>query len=201
MEVRGDVPRGGPWLAVSNHLGYLDVPALASVLPVSFVSKSEVRRWPLIGFLAAAGGTIFVDREDRIAAPDFIRRVRSRLSAGGNVLLFPEGTSSRGETVLPFHSSPFASADEPGTRLLPLAVELLEVDGKRASGGVRDLACWHGDMTFAGHFFRFLALRGARFRVTIGPPFDCRSLDRKEAAAFTRSQVLGLMSAGKFTNP
>lgn len=147
VEVRGKCPPGGPFLVVSNHLGYLDIAVLSGVLPVSFVSKSEVRSWPFIGFLARSTGTIFVSREDRRQAKDFVDQVGGRLEAGENVHVFPEGTSSRGETILPFKTAVFASvAAVPGSRVLPVRIDLLTIGGKTACGGIRDIACWHGDM-------------------------------------------------------
>lgn len=183
VEVRGACPPGGPFLVVSNHLGYLDIAVLSGLLPVTFVSKSEVRSWPFIGFLARTAGTIFVDREDLHMAKDFVERIRCRLAAGENVHVFPEGTSSRGETVLPFKTAAFASAASmPGIRVLPVRIDLLTVGGKSAGGDLRDVACWHGDMEFVPHFWNFLGAGGARFLVRIGAPIECGPLDRKSIA-------------------
>jgi 1-acyl-sn-glycerol-3-phosphate acyltransferase len=157
---------------------------------VTFVSKSEVRSWPFIGFLARSAGTIFVAREDRRQAKDFIDQVGGRLAAGENVHVFPEGTSSRGETVLPFKTPAFASVSGvPGSKILPVRIDLLNVGGKTAAGPNRDIACWHGDMEFAPHFWNFLGSGGARFRVWIGEPFGGESLDRKSIAQTARNRI------------
>jgi 1-acyl-sn-glycerol-3-phosphate acyltransferase len=193
VEVRGKCPPGGRFLVVSNHLGYLDIAVLSGVLPVTFVSKSEVRSWPFIGFLARSAGTIFVAREDRRQAKDFIDQVGGRLAAGENVHVFPEGTSSRGETILPFKTAVFASVTAvPGSRVLPVRIDLLMVGGKTANGGIRDIACWHGDMEFAPHFWNFLGSGGARFRVQIGTPVWRESLDRKTLSRIARDKIIDL---------
>lgn len=188
VEVRGRFPAQGAFLVVSNHLGYLDVAVLAGVLPVSFVAKSEVSGWPLIGFLARSAGTLFVTREDRLGAPEFIERLEARLSGGENMLLFPEGTSSRGETVLPFRSAPFCAASA-GSGIVPVRIDLLQVGTEAAVGEGRDAACWHGEMEFVPHLWNFLGTAGARFRVTIGAPLAAGRLDRKSAAALARRAI------------
>lgn len=193
VEVRGTRPSGGPFLIVSNHLGYLDIAVLAGVLPVTFVSKEEVRRWPLLGFLARSAGTIFVSREDRVRARDFVNRVGDRLAGGEDVLVFPEGTSSRGNTVLPFKTAAFASVSrKPFPRVVPVRIDLLEVGGEPVTDPLRDVACWHGDMEFAPHFWNFLGSGGARFRVSIGGPARSESLDRKTIARFARDKMIAL---------
>lgn len=193
VDVVGDPPAAGCRLAVSNHLGYADIPVLGSVLPGAFVSKAEVARWPVIGFLADAAGTVYVDREGRAAAGKFVEEVRSRIGNGGNVILFAEGTSSRGETVLPFKSAPFAAvAGDPGKTVLPVRLDIVEIGGRPAAGALRDAACWHGDASFVPHFLRFLALRDIRYRVVIGTPVPCVGADRKRLALEVRDRVVSL---------
>ncbi len=196
VEVRGEVPPRGGLLIVCNHLGYLDVPLLAGLLPLSFVAKSEVAGWPWLGFMAKAAGTLFIDREHRRGATEFVAEASARLRSGENLLVFPEGTSSRGETVLPFRSAVFGSVEgTSGTVVVPVAIELREIDGREALRELRDLACWHGDMSFLPHFLRFAALRGASYEVTIGTPIPCAGRDRKALAGSAREEVLSLRAA------
>jgi len=198
VDVVGDPPPAGRRLVACNHLGYADIPVLGSVLPAAFVSKAEVARWPVIGFLASAAGTVFVDREDRAAAGGFVEEMRRRIVNGGNLLVFAEGTSSRGESVLPFKSAPFAAvAGEPGTCVLPVRLDLVEIDGMPAAGALRDSVCWHGDALFVPHFLRLLAFKEIRYRVVIGTPIPCAGAGRKRLALAARERVvsLGLVSA------
>lgn len=193
VDVVGDPPAAGYRFAASNHLGYTDIPVLGSVLPGTFVSKAEVARWPVIGFLASAAGTVFVDREGRTAAGEFVREVKRKIENGGNVLVFPEGTSTRGSGVLPFKSAPFAAvAGDPGKSVLPVHLDVVEIDGKPALGACRDAVCWHGDAAFVPHFFRLLALRDIRYRIVIGTSISCGDTDRKCLALATRERVVSL---------
>jgi len=147
----------------------------------------------MIGFLASAAGTVYVDREDRAAAGKFVEEVRRRIENGGNVLVFAEGTSSRGETVLPFKSAPFAAvAGDHGKSVLPVHLDVVEIDGKPALGARRDAVCWHGDAAFVPHFFRLLALRDIQYRIVIGMPIPCGDPDRKCLARATRERVVAL---------
>jgi 1-acyl-sn-glycerol-3-phosphate acyltransferase len=193
VEIIGEVPDSGKWLAVSNHLGYADILVLGGVLPVAFVSKAEVARWPLIGFLATLGGTEFVDREDRRSAGRFAERLAGRISSGDRVLVFPEGTSTRGEAILPFKTVPFAAvAGSPGRSVLPVYVDVVEIAGIPAAGPERDAVCWHGDASFVPHAFRFLGLREIRYRVVIGLPIPCGDADRKSLSRISRDRIAGL---------
>src|SRR6266478_2549306 len=106
----GSMPTSG--LLVCNHLSYLDVIVLSSIGPCIFVAKRDVAAWPLFGWLARAAGTIFVDRERRLASADVVDLVREAVAGGLLVVLFPEGTSSDGSTVLPFKSALLESAVE-----------------------------------------------------------------------------------------
>jgi lyso-ornithine lipid O-acyltransferase len=190
VEVVGDVPRGWSGLAVSNHLGYADILVLGSVLPGTFVSKSDVARWPGIGLLASIAGTVYVDREDPAAAGAFAAELKARIVAGETLFLFPEGTSTRGDTILPFKTAPFAAvAGLPGKSVLPLHVDVVEIEGASATGLHRDAVCWHGDAEFVPHFYRLSGLRNVLYRVVIGPPISCEATDRKVLARISREKV------------
>ena len=102
-DVLGPVPKSG--LLISNHLGYFDILLICSVAPAVFVSRADVRGWPLFGWLAKLGGTIFIQRERRLQVGAVNREIETALAAGLLVVVFPEGTSSNGETVLPFRAS------------------------------------------------------------------------------------------------
>ena len=190
VEVIGDFPRGWNGLAVSNHLGYADILVLGSILPGAFVSKAEVARWPLIGFLASIAGTVYVDREDHAAAGAFAAELKRRIVAGETLLLFPEGTSTRGETILPFKTAPFAAvAGTSGKTVLPLHVDIVEIEGVSATGLLRDTVCWHGDAELVPHLYRLSGLRNIRYRIVIGTPIPCEGQDRKILARISREKV------------
>lgn len=193
VDVVGDFPRGWNGLAVANHLGYADILVLGSTLPGAFVSKAEVARWPVIGILAALAGTVYVDREDRAATGAFAGQLKTRIAAGENILLFPEGTSTRGETALPFKTAPFAAvAGTSGKTVLPLHIDVVEIEGRPAVGPCRDIVCWHGDAELVPHLYRLLGLRGIRFRVVLGVPIPCEGRGRKTLARESWERVTSL---------
>ena len=202
IDTVGEPPAEGSWLAVSNHLGYTDIPVLGSVLAGTFVSKAEVSGWPVVGRLSKLAGTVFCDRERRTAAGDLVNDVAARLAAGERVIVFPEGTSSRGESILPFKSTPFgAVAGVPEATVLPVHVDVVEIDGEPAVGASRDRVCWHGDAAFAPHAFRLLGLRGVRYRVAVGTTIACRHLDRKRLATAAGDQLAALAATSARRRP
>lgn len=101
-----------PSLVVANHISWLDIFLVHAVLPATFVAKSEIRSWPLAGLLVQASGTIFVERGNRHAVRSLMKEAMTRLDLGERVIFFPEGTTSRGESVLKFHTSLFGLAEQ-----------------------------------------------------------------------------------------
>ena len=147
-------------LLVSNHLSYLDILAFSAVSPAVFVSKKEVRAWPLYGWLARLAGTVFVDRNRFADAYQANLSMASALSEGSVVVLFPEGTSSDGTVVLPFRAALLEAAitsREPiSSAHISYAVE---------NGSVEKEICYWGTMSFFPHLLRLMSLRGIRAQV------------------------------------
>jgi len=180
----GQFPLRG--LLVSNHLSYLDILVFSSLAPCVFVSKKEVRSWPLYGWLARLGGTVFVDRKCSADAYRANLSMARALSEGSVVVLFPEGTSSDGSAVLPFR-----------TALLEAAVSSREpvcsahISYAVEEGSVETEICYWGTMTFFPHLLRLMSLRGIRAQVRFAAEAQ-RFEDRKIAALATRELVLSL---------
>ena len=143
LDARG-APVRGPMLVVANHVSWLDVLAINSLLPVRFVAKADLRRWPLIGWMAACGGTLFIERERKRDALRVVQQIAAALRAGERVAVFPEGTTSGGERLLPFHASLLQAAVATGTALQPIALRFSD-----ASGRVSARAAYVGDMSIA----------------------------------------------------
>ena len=165
VRVVGTPHTAGPTLYVSNHVSYLDIAVLSRHLDAAYVAKSEVARWPLFGLIARLTGTIFVSRRSAEARAQR-ETVRAYLGAGGNLLLFPEGTSTDGTGVEPFKAALFdiagISGPETGAVVQPISLAYTRsVDGTPLTGPHRDLYCWYGDMTLLPHLLRVLGLRGA----------------------------------------
>ncbi|HEV2693271.1 MAG TPA: lysophospholipid acyltransferase family protein, partial [Verrucomicrobiae bacterium] len=133
----GPVPQSG--LLVSNHLSYLDILVIASITPAVFVSKSEVRQWPVIGWLTSLAGTVYIKRESRTHVGVVNKQIEAALAEGVLVVVFPEGTSTNGEQLLPFRSSllePVADSTHPiATGLLKYEIE---------DGDARNDVCYWG---------------------------------------------------------
>lgn len=187
VEVEGSPP-DPPFLMVSNHLSYIDIPILCSRLDTIFVSKSDVADWPVIGFLVRHMDTIFVDRNLRRDIPRVVARLDQALDAGEGVVVFPEGTSSAGADVRPFLPSLLEPAVRQSRGVSTVALSYSTGSGDPpAHLGV----CWWGDMTFTDHFFRMLAIPGFSARLAFGrEPID--GVDRKELAERLHAEVTRL---------
>ncbi len=185
VEVDGDPGNSQAW--VGNHLGYMDIVGLSTVRPVAFVAKSEIRAWPMIGKLAAKGGTIFIERSRRMAVGEVTASMAARVKQGVPVVFFPEGTSSAGESVLPFHASLFGPAVDQEWMVTPFALAF----DCRGPDGV-DVPYW-GEMSFGPHFLKLMTHHSIRMRVKFGAPARM-SGDRKVVAREWRDRVSSLHS-------
>lgn len=165
LTVVGEPPTAGEFV-VSNHLSYLDIPLLASLLPTVFVSKAEVAGWPMIGRGARAMGTIFLVRERKRELPEINRQIERALARGDGVVVFPEGTSTKGEVVLPFRPSLLAPAAETG---LPVRCAVLRYETLAGDPPASTSVCWWGDMDFAPHISELLRLECIEARLEFLP--------------------------------
>ena len=185
VSVEGVPPPPGA-LVVSNHLSYLDIPVLGSVVPMVFVAKAELRRWPLWGFAASVGGTIFVNRatkRDVIRVRDEMVEARER---GDTVIVFPEATSTGGETILPLKPALLADAAAEGAPVHWLTVSYRTPPD---SPPARYSVCWWGDVGFVPHVVGLFAVRRVYCTVRFGDA-PVRSRDRKEMAVELRRAML-----------
>ena len=196
--VTGAPHTAGPTLFIANHTSYLDIPALASLFEAPFVAKSEVAGWPLFGWMAKVRGTAFVDRDPSKAREQY-EALKSRLSAGESLVLFPEGTSTNGLTVAPFKTALFGVAD-PATDVVvqPVAATYARAaDGTPLHGDLTDLYCWYSDMTLVPHLLRVMGSPGADVEVRFADPVRAADFpDRKALARHCRDAV----AAGVATN-
>lgn len=164
VRVQGQPHTATQTVYVSNHISYLDILAIGSVLKASFVAKAEVENWPVFGFLSKMQQTAFISRRPTDAGKGKYA-LSSMLAEGKSLIIFPEGTSSDGQTVLPFKSSLFSVAlqDQSARNLVvqPFSIEIVKADGRAPDRqDVRDIYAWHGDMTLAPHLWRFLKTSG-----------------------------------------
>ncbi len=181
----GRVPERG--MVVCNHLGYLDIGVIAISGPMVFVSKAEVAGWPFMGSLARCAGTLFLKREMRAHVAEIGSLMRPIIEAGTVVAVFPEGTSSGGDGVLPFRSSLLEPAAANGWPVTPACITYEVSEGTVAE----DVAYWR-DMTFAPHFLNLLARRWVVGRVEYGEPVEGVG-DRKELTRRLHAAVAGML--------
>ncbi|HPF13168.1 MAG: 1-acyl-sn-glycerol-3-phosphate acyltransferase [Planctomycetes bacterium] len=184
LRVAGEAP-APPFFLVSNHLSYLDIVVLHATCRARFLSKLEIAHWPVAGWLARLAGTLFIDRTQRRDVARAIPELRDALAAGDGVIIFPEGTSSAGSLVLPFHASLLQvpiSLDMP-THWASLAYKTPE-GSQPAFWSV----CWWGDMPFASHFLKLLTLPRIQADLDFGAP-PVEAGDRKALAAALHGAV------------
>lgn len=184
VEVIGNPPRP-PFLLVSNHLSYIDVAAFRSVIDTVFVAKSDIREWFLAGWMVRNMGTIFINRKNRRDIPRAGSEIIEKIEQGEGVLIFPEGTSTRGEEVLPFNSSllEFAARHK-------LPVYYASISYRTPAGAPRasEAVCWWDDTVFIEHLWRLLALKEFTAVISFGEETVNRT-DRKELAHELREKV------------
>ena len=151
---------------ISNHLSYLDIVVFASIHLCVFVSKAEIRSWPLIGWMTTMSGTVYVERGRGGSARAAGAEMRAAAEDGLPVVFFPEGTTSNGDTVLKFHSGLLSEARKAGQ---PVTAAFLRysLTGEDRGQRVSDVVAYWGEQPMLPHVFRFLALRGVRAEVTI----------------------------------
>jgi 1-acyl-sn-glycerol-3-phosphate acyltransferase len=191
----GPLERGG-YVIISNHVSYLDGIVLASIFPIVFVSKKEVKSWPVVGQWNSLCGTIFIDRQRKGKIWSIVKEMTEKLGQEANILLFPEGTSTNGERLLPFQTAPLAGPLRSRSTIVPVTLTYRTIEGKPVTAGNRDLIFWYGDMDFLSHFWRLLVLGSVEVLVTIQPRIECfrytdNSAGRKKLAQDCYNRVLG----------
>ena len=174
----------GATLFVANHVSWLDILAVDSVQPARFVSKADVRHWPLLGWLVACGGTLFIERERKRDAVRVVHAVAEALNAGDTVAVFPEGTTGAGPEPLPFHANLLQAAVATGTPVQPAVLCFSDAD-QPFSPAVEFL----GATTLLQSLWRVARARGLRVSVELLPPQGSRHADRRALAAHLRDQI------------
>ena len=174
-------------MGVANHVSWLDIPLIAACETTRFVAKSDVRHWPVAGWLADAAGTFYIRRGKGGARP-LLDKLVPHLAAGGSVVIFPEGTTTDGAGVLDFHARLFAGAIEAGCPVQPIAIRY----GRARDG--RDIAPFIGDDDLVSHIWRLLQEPGLVAHITYGEPL--RGNERDALAQAARSAVCAALKVG-----
>jgi 1-acyl-sn-glycerol-3-phosphate acyltransferase len=201
VTVSGRPAADRPLLLLANHTSWLDIPVLASVAPVSFVAKHEIANWPVIGFLAKAQRSVFIDRGRRNSVGAQAAEMAGRLSRGDAIVLFAEGTSSDGNQVLPFRSALVGAAQraiegDGAATVQPVAIAYQRMHGLPLGRQHRPLVAWYGAADLLPHLKRVLSEGGIDVHVAFGPAHRLSvNDDRKAVAQAAGSYVRRLVPA------
>lgn len=197
LHVEGEVAEEQGVFLIANHVSWIDISVLSAVAPVSFVAKQEVASWPFVSWLAKLQRSVFIDRNRRSEVGDKANEILNRLAAGDHIVLFAEGTSSDGNSVIPFKTSLFAAAKPTGGAPMgakvsaqTLALTYNKVYGLPLCRRGRHLVAWYGEMDLATHAWRLLGLGPIEAHVRIGPPIPLDEFaDRKALARYAEDKV------------
>jgi 1-acyl-sn-glycerol-3-phosphate acyltransferase len=198
IDVEGRFPERGA--VISNHLSYVDIVVFAALHPCVFVSKAEIRGWPVVGWMTTMSGTVYVERGHGGSAMRARKGMQETVDAGLPVVFFPEGTTTNGSELLKFHSGLLAQAML-GSGPVTAAYLRYRLDEDNGLGvSVADDVCYWGDRKMVPHVFKFLGLRGVRVEVRFadGPiGFSTDGVHRKTAAVEARAAVKALGAVAK----
>ena len=186
LQVHGRA-QAGPVLLVANHISWLDIVVMLAAQYCRFVAKSELKAWPLVGPLATAAGTLYIERASSRDALRVVHHMAERLQVGDVLAVFPEGTTGDGVQVLPFHANLLQAAI--AAQAPAQAVGLRFVD---AWGQPSFAPCYVGDDTFLGSVWRTLCARGLVVHVAFAAPDLPQGRNRRVWAVDLRAQVMAV---------
>jgi len=179
------VPRPGATLLVSNHVSWLDIAAIHAAAPQArFVSKSDIRHWPLVGRLVAGAGTLFIERESKRDALRVVHQVAEALRAGDMVAVFPEGTTGAGRQLLPFHANLLQAAIATETPVQPVVLRFHQPE--RAFSPVAEFL---GQTTLVQSMWRMASAQGLQVEVQLLDAERTAHADRRALAAHLRERI------------
>ena len=188
LEISGTPVQAGPMLVVANHISWLDILAMLAVQPVHFVSKAEVKSWPVVGWLATNVGTLYIERSSRKDALRMVQAVAQDLQADCVVGVFPEGTTTNGVDLLPFHANLIQAALDAGS-----PAQAVSLDFRDAATGARSAAVIYiGDDTLLTSVWRILRASRMTARMAYAQPEQAAGLDRRAWAAALRERIISM---------
>jgi 1-acyl-sn-glycerol-3-phosphate acyltransferase len=184
MEIKGNPPKP-PFFLVSNHLSYVDIAALRAAVTGVFVAKAEIQEWWLAGRIVGDMGTIFIDRTKRTDIPRAGEKILERLDAGEGVIVFPEGTSTRGDEVIAFNSSFLEFAARASVPVSYAAISYRTDEGEPTASAV---VTWWDDTSFLSHLWRLFKIKGYTAIISFSDE-PVTNPDRKALARELRQRV------------
>ncbi|SFP96490.1 1-acyl-sn-glycerol-3-phosphate acyltransferase [Variovorax sp. OK605] len=185
LKVQGTPPSGGPVLLICNHLSWLDITCIHAARHVRFVSKSDVKGWPLIGTLSTGSGTLYIERERRRDALRVVHHMTEALRNGDMIGVFPEGTTSDGRGLLPFHANLLQAAISSGAPVLPAALRFADA----ATGETSQAPRYIDDDNLLASLWNTLRAPPLLAIVRFGEPQDPHGRDRRAWAQSLHEDV------------
>ena len=188
LQMQGLPLQQAPVLLVCNHISWLDIAVLHAAVHCRFISKDDIRHWPLLGTLATGAGTLYISRASRRDALRVVHQMAQALQDGDVLAFFPEGTTGDGSTVMPFHSNLFQSAIAADVPVQPLGLRFEDV----GTGGLSFIPCYVGEESLLQSVWRTVCAQPQRAVLAFGPPQTSQGRDRRQFAAALRESVLAL---------
>jgi len=188
LVVKGQPDMRGPLMLVANHISWLDITSLHAARFCRFVSKADIAQWPFIGKLASGIGTLFLERTSRRDAMRVVHHMADSLRAGDVLAVFPEGTTSDGRSLLPFHANLMEAAIVANVPVQPVALQFID----RTTGEPSFAPCYINDDTLAGSVWRTLVTPGIAVVITFGETQLAEGRDRRAWALALQQAVADL---------
>lgn len=185
LDVRGQPPVSGPVLLVANHISWLDIPVMHAAHHCRFVSKSDVQDWPLVGTLATAAGTLYIERSSRRDASRMVGQMEAALRDNDVLAVFPEGTTGDGRALLPFHANLLQAAIAAEAQAQPVGLRFVD----QASGQLSHAPSYTGDETLVGSIWRTVCAPPLVAVVHYGQPESAQGRERRAWIAHLRQSV------------
>lgn len=185
VDVKGVPPTHGPVLLVANHISWLDIVLMLATCHCRFVAKSEIARWPLLGLLTRAAGTLFIARDSPRDALRVVHHMAEELKAGAILAVFPEGTTSNGLQLLPFHANLFQAAVSAHVPVQPVALRFVDA----AHGDVSLAPCYIDDDSLLGSVWRTFKAPPLRACIAFGTLEPANGRDRRAWASDMRQSI------------
>ena len=190
-------------LLASNHVSWLDIFVINAILPATFVSKSDVARWPLVGRMCTRAGTLYIERGSKSGARRANHSITRTLESGTVVAICPEGTTSHGDRLLPFHAALFQPAVDAGAAILPVALRYSDAKGQLCAG-----AAYVGEDSLLDSVWAIVSTRRMTASVRVEPYIAGAGLARRELAHATETAIAAALgvpapvrAAGKRGHP
>ena len=203
LSVHGARPSAGTrnLIVAANHVSWVDIFVISAAHPARFVAKSEIRDWPIAGWLCDKAGTIFIRRTRRSDTAKINELMHAVLAEGATIGFFPEGTTTRGNKLMKFHTSLFEPAVVNSATLAPAAIRYRASDGER-----NDAVAFIGELSFAESVSLIIRQKSMIAEITFAPPIEAAGLTRRELALRAEGAVAAILGVApphahhRFTN-